>query len=71
MQLEFRNMVAGKYTVTLFTIAGVQVQQNIVTHGGGNGVQAIALSTRLSSGAYIAEITGANGVKEKVKVVVE
>jgi hypothetical protein len=71
MQLEFRNKLAGKYTVTLFNIAGVQVQQSIVTHGGGNGVQSVAVSSRLASGAYIAEITGANGIKEKMKVVVE
>jgi hypothetical protein len=71
MQLEFRNRVAGKYTVTLFTIAGVRVQQDIVAHAGGTAVQSLKLSSQLSSGTYIAEISGVGGVSEKVKVVVE
>jgi hypothetical protein len=70
-QLEFRNKPAGKYTVTLYTITGVQVKQSILTHGGGTGVQSLKLASQLSSGTYIAEITNMNGVKEKVKVVVE
>jgi hypothetical protein len=71
MQLEFRNRAAGKYTVTLFTIAGVRVQQDILSHAGGTAVQSLKLSSQLSSGTYIAEISGVGGVKEKVKVVVE
>ena len=70
-QLEFRNKPAGKYTVTLYTITGVQVQQSILTHGGGTGMQSFRLASQLSAGTYIAEITNTNGVKEKVKVVVE
>jgi hypothetical protein len=70
-QIEFRNKPAGKYTVTLYTIAGVQVQQSILSHAGGTGVQSLKLGAQLPSGTYIAEITQMNGVREKVKVVVE
>jgi len=70
IQLEFRNKMAGKYTVTLFTIAGVRVQQDVIGHAGGTAVQSLKLSN-LASGTYIAEISGMNGASEKVKVVVE
>jgi hypothetical protein len=71
IQISFRNQLAGKYTVTLFTIAGVRVQQEVIGHAGGTAVQSLKLSSRLASGTYIAEISGINGVHEKVKVVVE
>jgi hypothetical protein len=71
MQLSFTNREAGKYTVTLYTIAGVQMQQLVLTHGGGNAVQTVQLASGISTGTYIAEITDMKGEKERVKVVVE
>jgi hypothetical protein len=71
MQLMLRNRAAGKYIVTLFTITGIRVQQDIIGHAGGTAIQSLKLSNNLVSGTYIAEISSANGVSEKVKVVVE
>jgi hypothetical protein len=68
MQLEFRNKVTGKYTVTVYTITGVQVQQSIVRHNGGTAVQPIGLDQRLTAGSYIVEVVNEKGEKHQVKM---
>jgi hypothetical protein len=70
VQLEFRNKAAGKYTLTLYTIAGVQVQQTIITHIGGISAQPVKLLSHLAAGAYVAEIAGAKDT-EKIMLTLE
>jgi hypothetical protein len=70
LQIEFFNKAPGKYTVNFFNTAGFRVQQTIVAHPGGTTVQLVRLSSSLSPGIYIAEITGNNGKKELLKLMV-
>jgi hypothetical protein len=71
MQLQFLNKAAGKYTVTLYSIAGVQVQQGVVRHSGGTAVQAVDLKRYVSTGNYLLEVMNEKGDKEQVKMVIE
>ncbi|MFN5335114.1 MAG: T9SS type A sorting domain-containing protein [Bacteroidota bacterium] len=70
LQLELVNRAPGKYTISLFNVAGLRVQQAIVGHAGGTAVQSFQLSSVLSPGMYIAEIIG-NGKKENLKLMVK
>ncbi len=70
LQLEFINRAPGKYTINLFNLAGLRVQQVILGHAGGTAVQPVPLSSSLAPGMYIAEIIG-EGKKENLKLMVK
>lgn len=70
-QIQFRNMQAGKYTVVIYSVAGSKMTQYVVTHGGGTAVQKLEISKKLPAGSYFAEISGENGVKEKIKLIIQ
>ncbi|MFN9710461.1 MAG: T9SS type A sorting domain-containing protein, partial [Bacteroidota bacterium] len=70
LQFEIQNLAAGKYTINIYNLAGIRLQQDIFMHGGGKGLQSVRLSDKLVPGVYLAEILGA-GRKEHIKVVVE
>jgi hypothetical protein len=71
MQLEFRNQLAGKYEVNIYSITGVQVQKAVVRHNGGTLIQPIALDSKLSSGNYLVEVVGENGFRKQFKLSVQ
>jgi hypothetical protein len=71
MQLEFRNQLAGKYEVNIYSITGVQVQKAVVRHNGGTLIQPIALDSKLSSGNYLVEVVSENGFRKQVKLSVQ
>jgi len=71
VQVDFHNRVAGKYTMTLYTLTGIRVQQSIVRHNGGSSVQSIALDAHLNRGAYLLEVMNEKGEKDQAKMVVE
>ena len=71
LQLEFKNKAAGKYSVQIYNIAGVRVQENIVRHSGGTSVVSVNLKNQLSAGNYIVEMMNEKGEKEQLKIVVE
>ncbi len=71
MQLEFRNKAAGKYTLTVYSITGVQVQQNVVRHNGGTAVQVVGLNQRLSAGNYLVEVMNEKGDREQVRLTIQ
>ena len=70
LQFEIQNLAAGKYTINIYNLAGIRLQQDIFMHGGGKGLHSVRLSDKLVPGVYLAEILGA-GRKEHIKVVVE
>jgi hypothetical protein len=71
LQVDMKNRAAGKYTVTLYNISGLRMQQNILRHNGGNGVQPIVLDAYLKSGIYLLEVMNEKGEKEQTKLIVE
>ncbi len=70
-QIQFRNMQAGKYTVVIYSVAGAKLTEFVVAHGGGTAVQKLGISKKLPAGSYFAEISGENGVKEKIKLIIQ
>ncbi len=68
LQFEFRNATAGKYTIAMYNMLGMQVLQQMVNINGGSSVQSLSLPSGLSAGTYIAECMDADGKREKVKV---
>ncbi len=70
LQLEIINLAAGKYTVSLYNLAGVRLQQTVFAHKGGKGLQPVQLNETLAPGVYIAEISGA-GKRENMKLIVQ
>lgn len=70
-QIQFRNIQAGKYTVVIYSVTGSKMAQSVVTHGGGTAVQKLGISKKLPAGSYFAEISGENGIKEKIKFVIQ
>ena len=71
MQLEFRNKAAGKYTITVYNIAGVQVQQAVVRHNGGTAVQVVGLDQRLGIGNYLVDILNEKGEREQARLTIQ
>jgi uncharacterized repeat protein (TIGR02543 family) len=71
IQLEFRNKAAGKYTVKIFNITGVQVQQAVVRHIGGTAVHGVGLEQRLVSGNYLVEILNEKGEREQARLTIQ
>jgi hypothetical protein len=70
LQFEIVNLASGKYTVSLYNLAGVRLQQSIFSHSGGKGLQSVQLSGALAPGVYIAEISGV-GKRENMKLIIE
>jgi hypothetical protein len=70
LQIEFINRAPGKYTLNIFNLAGLRVQQSVIGHAVGRAVQSIQLSSALAPGLYIAEMVG-NGKKETMKLMVK
>jgi hypothetical protein len=70
LQIEFLNRAPGKYTVTLYNMAGMRVQQIALGHGGGTTVQKINLPSGITPGLYLAEITLGTS-RELLKVLVK
>jgi hypothetical protein len=71
MQLQFTNRAAGKYTVSVFTITGLRVQQQVVSHSGGTTIQTLSIDNRLSAGSYLVEVMNEKGEKEQVKLTLQ
>lgn len=71
LSLEFRNRAAGKYTVTVFNLLGMQVQQGVVTHGGGTAVQTLRLNSGLAAGNYVVEVTDDKGNRMQQKISIQ
>ena len=70
LQLEFINRTPGKYTITLYNLAGFRMQQVIVTYTGGTAVQKFNIPSSLTPGLYLAELL-TDGKRENLKVVVK
>lgn len=71
LQVDMKNRIAGKYTATVYTLSGMRVQQNILLHNGGSGVQSIILDARLKSGLYLLELMNEKGEKEQTKLIID
>lgn len=72
LNIQMHNKEAGKYTVLVYTLTGVQVHQEVILHAGGNAVQNIKLNSSLSAGTYLVNILDASSRKvEAVKVNVQ
>lgn len=69
LNIQMHNKGAGKYTVLVYTLTGVQVHQEVILHAGGNAVQNIKLNSSLPAGTYLVNILDASSRKvEAVKV---
>ncbi len=71
MQFELKNMVAGKYQVTITDIKGARITSYSIQHGGGNATHSMKLPSVITAGTYIAEIRNQKGETEQVKLTVQ
>lgn len=71
LQLELRNMQAGKIMVTIHDALGRRVQQFSIQHPGGTITHPLTLSASISPGTYFAEIIPSKGAKETLNIVVK
>lgn len=69
LNLQLQNLNKGYYLVTVFDQHGKQVLKQVVSHEGGNSVQAIVLP-KLSAGAYSINVNSKD-VKFVKTIVVE
>jgi autotransporter-associated beta strand protein len=63
LSVKFRNREAGKYTVAVYNLLGVQVQQQVLLHGGGSSVHNIALQASLPAGTYLLQVMDGSSKK--------
>jgi hypothetical protein len=63
LSLKFRNRETGKYTVAIYNMQGIQVQQQVLLHGGGSSVHNIALNTGLPAGTYLVQVLDGSAKK--------
>ncbi|MEO8568151.1 MAG: T9SS type A sorting domain-containing protein, partial [Ginsengibacter sp.] len=69
LNLQLQNLNKGYYLVTIFDQHGKQVIKQVISHEGGNSVQAITLP-KLSAGAYSINVNS-NDIKFIKTIVVE
>ena len=69
LNIQMHKQEAGKYTVVIYNLMGVQVQQQVILHAGVNAVQNIKLNSNLPAGTYLVNVLDASSRKvEAVKV---
>lgn len=71
VQFEIKNMVAGKYEVTITDIKGARITNYSIQHGGGNATHTMKLPSVITAGTYIAEIKNQKGETEQVKLTIQ
>ena len=59
------NVVAGKYTVSIYNALGQKVSEQTISHAGGSATHAISINNALADGAYSVTISEA-GSKQLV-----
>jgi len=72
LSLKFRNREAGKYTVAIYNMQGIQVQQQVLLHGGSSSVHNIALNAGLPAGTYLVQVLDGSAKKiDAIKINVQ
>jgi hypothetical protein len=71
LQLSFTNMLAGNYSMVVYDLVGTKVIQTQLQHAGGSSNRKVVLSSQLSSGMYIVEVSNEKGVAGKYKLTVK
>ncbi len=70
LQLEFNNLKAGKYSVSIYSLSGMRLNQFVLMHTGTRSLQNLMIPSTLSPGIYFAEITG-GAFRENLKLIVQ
>jgi autotransporter-associated beta strand protein len=72
LSVKFRNREAGKYTVAIYNVQGIQVQQQVLLHGGSSSVHNIALNAGLPAGTYLVQVLDGSAKKiDAIKINVQ
>jgi len=72
LSIQMQKREAGKYTIAIYNLMGVQVQQQVILHASGNAVQNIKLNSNLPAGTYLVNILDASSKKvDAVKINVQ
>lgn len=69
--LQFNNLPADSYSVTLYSETGRQITKEIITHAGGNSVITIRLPLKIASGLYHLKVSGLKGGQYLGKLIVQ
>ena len=65
LNVEMGNVVAGKYTISIYNALGQKVSEQTISHAGGGATHAISINNALAAGAYSVTISEA-GSKQLV-----
>ena len=60
LNVELANVVAGKYTVSIYNTLGQKVNEQTISHTGGSATHAISINNVLAAGVYSITISEAN-----------
>ena len=60
LNVELANVVAGKYTVSIYNALGQRVSGQTISHTGGSATHAISIDNVLAAGVYSVTISEAN-----------
>jgi hypothetical protein len=71
MQISINNKPAGSYRLILYNGTGVQLMNQLFTHGGGSSVQSITLPEHVAAGIYVAELSDSNGKSQQIKLTIQ
>ena len=52
LNVQLSNVAAGKYVVSIYNVIGQKVNEQTISHAGGNGSHAISISNTLAGGVY-------------------
>jgi hypothetical protein len=61
--MQFSNMPAARYTLTLFNMGSQQLARMVLDHNGGNAARQVPLLQNLPAGIYKAVVTGTDGLQ--------
>ena len=60
LNVEMRNVVAGKYMVSIYNALGQKLSEQAISHTGGSATHAISINNALAAGVYSVTISEAN-----------
>ncbi|MFP5041213.1 T9SS type A sorting domain-containing protein [Parasediminibacterium sp. JCM 36343] len=64
LNVKLENVVAGKYTVSIYNSLGQKVHEEAVSHNGGSAVHGLSISSKLAKGAYTVTITSTDSKQQ-------
>jgi len=70
LTIDFNNVVAGKYSISITNVLGQKVSESTITHTGENGTHIINVDGSIGKGDYNVVIRDVNKKEQVLKLII-